>query len=121
MLHSFEQKPPFDEATLKAIVQLKRVYGLELSKNRVLNNDLDGILALRAWRNVPRLLRTRCAPHNKRSTGSRRHGRVEAAALRHCGAQISESLSQGPLVSRSLASRHTAPRQAILTGSAPGR
>jgi len=31
VLHSFEQKPPFEEATLKAIEQLKRVYGLELT------------------------------------------------------------------------------------------
>jgi hypothetical protein len=31
VLHSFEQKPPFGEATLKAIEQLKRVYGLELT------------------------------------------------------------------------------------------
>jgi hypothetical protein len=31
VLHSFEQKPPFDEGTLKAIEQLKKVYGLELS------------------------------------------------------------------------------------------
>jgi hypothetical protein len=31
VLHSFEQKPTFDEATLKSIEQLKRVYGLELT------------------------------------------------------------------------------------------
>ena len=31
MLHSFELKPPLDEATLKVIDQLKRVYGLELT------------------------------------------------------------------------------------------
>ena len=31
VLHSFEQKSPFDEATVKAIEQLKQVYGLDLT------------------------------------------------------------------------------------------
>lgn len=31
VLHSFEQKQPFEESTLKAIEQLKRVYGLGLT------------------------------------------------------------------------------------------
>jgi hypothetical protein len=30
LLHAFEQKEPFDENTIKAIDQLKQVYGLEL-------------------------------------------------------------------------------------------
>ncbi|MGH8873469.1 MAG: hypothetical protein ACRDWS_16025 [Acidimicrobiia bacterium] len=31
VLHAFEQKPPFDDATIKAIDQLKGVYGLVLT------------------------------------------------------------------------------------------
>lgn len=31
VLHAFEQKSPFDDATVKAIEQLKRIYGLELT------------------------------------------------------------------------------------------
>jgi hypothetical protein len=30
VLHAFEQKPPFTDQTLKAIEQLRQVYGLEL-------------------------------------------------------------------------------------------
>jgi hypothetical protein len=31
VLHAFEQKPPFDDSTVKAIEQLKQVYGLDLT------------------------------------------------------------------------------------------
>jgi hypothetical protein len=31
VLHAFEQKSPFDDATVKAIERLKQVYGLELN------------------------------------------------------------------------------------------
>jgi len=31
VLHAFEQKLPFDDATVNAIEQLKQVYGLELT------------------------------------------------------------------------------------------
>ena len=31
MLHAFEQKPPFDDATVEVIQRLRQVYGLDLT------------------------------------------------------------------------------------------